>query len=271
MSGTAGRTAGAPRVLAVLNLPATAPAVLRGAALLAARVGGTTEALHARPADTHIPGEEILPLTTREAVARAAAERSAGLAALAAAAGLPFAEEAGVPREAVAAAARDADFVVIGQAPFLHYEDAWPELLGALVDAGAPVLLMPEAMPEALGARIAVAWKPGPAAERAVAAAMPLLGQAEAVTVLMAGEGETPFPAPAELLGHLAWLGIPHSERRFHAEVPLGLALVAAARAVGADLLVMGAYSHGRLREVVFGGATRDVLESASLPVLLRH
>nr|WP_294516019.1 universal stress protein [uncultured Rhodopila sp.] len=97
-----------------------------------------------------------------------------------------------------------------------------------------------------------------------------MLLHAERVSVLIeTGDGET---APVELLDKLRRAGIAADVVRFRAQdVSVGEALIARAHEVGADLLVMGAYTHSRLREFLLGGATREVLAAADLPVLMHH
>ena len=92
------------------------------------------------------------------------------------------------------------------------------------------------------------------------------------MTVLIGTEEAGPAPEPASLLQSLVGAGVPVVVQRFQQTgCAIGETLLAEAHLAGADLLVMGAYTHGRLREIVLGGATRDILSSADLPVLLHH
>lgn len=148
----------------------------------------------------------------------------------------------------------------------------------ALFASGRPVLLASHKMPATLGRNIAVAWNGTPEAAHALAAAMPLLAQADVVSILshhpgsnghMGGKDETDVQG---LVSYLGWHGItariaPQATEGLH----IGQALVAGAVAASADLLVMGAYGHSRLREMVFGGATRHVVDDGTLPTLLMH
>ena len=143
-----------------------------------------------------------------------------------------------------------------------------------LFEAGKPLLLTPLAEPASIGKAPAVAWDGGLAATRAVAAAMPLLREAGQAVILSADRPRGNRAAdPSRLAETLAWHGI---TARIH-DVPtdrLGLsdALVHSAQELGCDLLVMGGYGHNRIREIVLGGVTRDILRRpAALPILMAH
>ena len=253
-------------VLAVLNLAATAPAVLAAARLAAAALGGGgVEVLHVRhdPLEGFLPSEEVMTAAHRTALEGHEQERSAALRAAFEAwrgHGDVWREVAGPTRAVVIAAVEGTALAVMGHAPLRFYEDAWDAIEAALFAAGAAVLLVGEAVPTTLGRHVAVAWKPGEPARRALAAAMPLLERAERVDVLIAR-------------GYLPPEGLVGAEvvRVDEAEGSVGAALLAAVRERGADLLVMGAWSHRPLTEVLLGGVTRHVIGHAEVPVLLRH
>jgi nucleotide-binding universal stress UspA family protein len=145
-----------------------------------------------------------------------------------------------------------------------------------LVALGRPVLLLPERPVAELGRAIAVAWKDAPEAARALTASAPILAKADRVVILGVGEDEAAHEADKArveaVAANLRWSGVT-AEARY---LTLGSqivpdALFAAARAEGADMMVMGGYGHSRLREWVFGGVTRRVLEDTPMPVLLFH
>ena len=141
----------------------------------------------------------------------------------------------------------------------------------ALFDSGRPVLLVPTKPVADLGSTIAVAWDCSREAARALGAALPVLAAAKKVVILTAREPGRRVE-PSELAVYLAQHGI---EARTWAFTPgpgsLGDALIEEAGKAGADLLVMGAYGHSRLREMVLGGVTRSILAEADMPVLLMH
>jgi nucleotide-binding universal stress UspA family protein len=136
-----------------------------------------------------------------------------------------------------------------------------------IIDSGRPAIVVPYAGTfETVGKNALVVWKPTRESARAVAAALPLLERASRVHV--AGWGSDPRDLDHLLLRH----GI---EAVFHreGEAPsdIGEYVLSRAAELGADLLVMGCYGHSRAREFVLGGASRTVLDSMTLPVLMAH
>jgi nucleotide-binding universal stress UspA family protein len=142
----------------------------------------------------------------------------------------------------------------------------------ALFGSGRPVLLAPTRAGGTIGESVAVAWNGSLEASRAVAAALPVLKAARKVAVInVPDEAGTDLGADA-LVSYLAWHGIQAAPApEAGAAGDIGPALVARATAASADLLVMGAYGHSRVRELVFGGATRHMVEDASIATLLVH
>ena len=143
--------------------------------------------------------------------------------------------------------------------------------------SGRPILVVPYAGHfEAVGRRVLIGWNATREATRAVNDAMPLLVGADVVTVLTIDAREGP-DAHGELPGadislHLARHGVKATiERTVSAGVPAGEVLLSRAADLGADLLVIGAYGHSRVRELLLGGATRSILQSMTLPVLMSH
>ncbi|MBB3889334.1 nucleotide-binding universal stress UspA family protein [Phenylobacterium haematophilum] len=122
--------------------------------------------------------------------------------------------------------------------------------------------------------RIVVAWDGGRAAARAVADAMPLLRRAEEVSVL-AVTGDKPSVAKGalgELIRHLAACGVAAVPQEVMKTNPdIGRVINDNAVATGADLLVMGAFGHSRVREFVLGGATQSLLVEPSVPLFMSH
>jgi len=145
-------------------------------------------------------------------------------------------------------------------------------LEAALMDSGTPLLVAPAGVPATVGGHVAVAWNGGLEAARAVTAAMPFLKGAEDVTVLTIGDPCPPEATPEALTGYLASHGVKANIRNPESGGDsMSAALLAAAGEVNADLMVMGAYTHSRLRELVFGGVTYEVLSAADIPVLMAH
>ncbi len=179
--------------------------------------------------------------------------------------------EVGVEADWVAEYGRTADLIIVGRG-----EEKWgPDFVlmeAALMDTGKPVLIAPRTAAPPLGGIIGIAWKDTRESAGAVQAALPFLHAAEQVIVFVVPEGEDGDKSHLRLVRMLRWHNANVTIQSLHAEdhAPAGLLLEAAAKA-GCGLLVMGGYGHTRLREAVFGGFTRAVLEAAPLPVLMAH
>lgn len=148
---------------------------------------------------------------------------------------------------------------------------------GVLFHSGRPALVAPpDWKGGAIGKRVVVAWDASREATRALAEADTVLEKAEQITVVtvdakpkMFGHGDQPG---ANIAAHLARRGLPAEVRNVDsAGRSAALAILGEATALNADLVVMGGYAHSRLRDLVFGGATRDLLRAATVPLLLAH
>jgi CrcB protein len=267
-------------VLAVLDRTQTARPVLAAAALVAERLGGANiAAVHLRhdALEGFMPTEEVMTRQRHAEIEGAAARKSAEMRQLfdtwRDAGGIgAWREMTGETTRVIAAAAGHADFVVIGHAAGRYQGDTRQAVHAALFVARKPTLLVGETVPAALGRRVAVAWKPGAAATRAMTAATPALMRAEWVTILMGTDDGGGSAPPEAQVQPLRAAGVTVTEHRFRAGGrKIGVALLEEAHAAGADLLVMGAFTRGRVAEFVLGGATREVLAAADLPVLMQH
>jgi len=184
-----------------------------------------------------------------------------------------------LPVEAVVLHARYADMTVLGQpdpaSPDARLEEAILEQV--LFQSGRPVLMVPYAgvfrtAPE----RVLVAWKTGREAARAVHDALPLLRAAREVKVLsinprqgIGGDGDVPA---IDIALHLARHGVKATaEHLMTNEVPAADLLLNEAADSDAGLIVMGAYGHSRLRQLILGGVTRGILARMTVPVLMAH
>ena len=168
---------------------------------------------------------------------------------------------------------RLADLVVVADAAARDQTTGPSALETCMLSEGRPVLLAPAASPEAIGTHAAIGWDESTAAANAVAAALPFLADADAVTIISIDEdGGGDASGARALAEYLALHGIdakirllPGQDRR------TGEVLLEEAAALGADLLVMGGYGHSRLRQLMLGGVTRHVRSNATVPVLLAH
>jgi len=141
-----------------------------------------------------------------------------------------------------------------------------------LFSTGRPVLLAPPVTPESIGGTILLGWNRTAQSARTVLSAMPILEQAKRVVVLMVATGAKEGPSPQDVARTLAWHDIETEVKEIAPDGrSVGHVLLDEAKEVEADLLVMGAYSHSRLREMILGGVTKYVIDHAELPVFLAH
>jgi len=142
----------------------------------------------------------------------------------------------------------------------------------ALFETGRAMLLLPEAPIEKMGRSIAVCWNGSAEGARAVTSALPILKQATEVHVITADSSATDTPVGDELVEFLAWHGIKSNAVFFTPTgETIGKSLLIETKKTGCDMMVMGGYSHSRLRELILGGVTRDVIEFADIPVIMGH
>lgn len=175
--------------------------------------------------------------------------------------------------------ARYCDLVVLGQVNGTHI----PPLMRSnfteyvLLHCARPVLVVPSGIepPAGLGQRIVIGWNGSHSATRALSTALALLERAERVELLvfnpeLAGDAHGEEPG-ADIGLYLARHRIPVQVSAARAEGDVGEALMAYAGRNGADLVVMGAYGHSRMREILLGGVTRSALRTARLPLWMAH
>ncbi len=173
----------------------------------------------------------------------------------------------------VAQLARHFDLSVVGQPPS---GDARMSLVEALLfESGRPVVIVPAIFRGAVKLdTILVAWDGGKEATRAIAGAMPILRAARAVQLITIVEphkrGAVDLPG-FNITRHLARKGVHAELKRITSDLDAGNTLLSHAADVGADMIVMGAYGHSRWRELLLGGATRQLLHSMTTPTLLSH
>ena len=165
------------------------------------------------------------------------------------------------------------DLVVAASAPVM---EALKEIAEAsLLQARRPVLLTPPQMPGDLSGNAMIAWDESPECWHAVSAAIPFLRLARSIQVVSVDRDAARRQASqADAVAYLHCHGITATAKVVAPQLrSVGDTLLSAAEEVGIGLLVMGAYSHSRLREMLLGGVTRHILKNASVsrPVLLAH
>ena len=173
---------------------------------------------------------------------------------------------------AVGSRGRVFDLIALGRPGPSPQNPRMAPLEAALFDAGKPVLIAPASAPTTLGHNVLVSWNGSPEQARTNAFALPLLRLAEQVTVLTVEGGTTPGPSGADAALHLRRNGV---KARALTAKPQGQStgevILEHVRTLGCDLLVKGAYTQSRFRQMIFGGATRHILDNAMVPVVMAH
>ena len=265
-------------IAAIPNEPSTMQAVLEAVRLLAGRTGATLRIVHPRPAvdPGFMPTAEVMTDARRAALARCQDEHSGAIAEIVGGwvgwngARPVIKEVGGDPAEIALAVAREVDVVVVGTACGEHRVNTAGMINRLLRQDRAAVMVVPGVIPVSVGARVGIAWETGIQLDTAMRSAGSMIAWADTATLLMSVETLRADGEPEILLSDLRARGIDVGLHTFeeggrHA----GRALVAAACGAGCDLLVMAAHHHGRLRELLFGSPSGEVISDPGLPVLL--
>ena len=180
-------------------------------------------------------------------------------------------EESGRQVEVIRRHGRLADVICVAK-PDVDRNLGTNTLKGALFHTGRPVMMCPpaDAVPEGLGSHVAIAWNGSTQAARAVALTLGLIEGADEVTILTGGE-EIHGAKAEDLLDYLAIRGIGASIHRIKPARNVGSELLKRSAAVGAGLMIMGAYSESHERETLLGGNTQRVVDTATMPVVMVH
>lgn len=180
-------------------------------------------------------------------------------------------EEDGRQNAVVGMSGRVYDLIIVEQ-PEKLASIAEATLEDALFESGRPVMMVPAAVPPTLGDTIAVAWNGSTETALTVALSMPFLKLAKHVVVVAVGPQHMPEPGPTgeELARNLEIHGLNVSLRTaFGRQKPQGESFLKEAMAAGADLLLKGAYTQSRIRQMIFGGATRHIIMESRIPVIM--
>jgi nucleotide-binding universal stress UspA family protein len=142
----------------------------------------------------------------------------------------------------------------------------------ALFDTGRTLLIAPPQAPTTMGEMMVIGWNGSTETARTIALAMPFLAQAKEVVVLSVEDGMVAGPTGAEIARYLHRNDIAAAAKTVRSgERAVGAAMLEESASLGADLLVKGAYTHSRLRQMIFGGATSHILANAQIPVIMAH
>jgi nucleotide-binding universal stress UspA family protein len=145
-------------------------------------------------------------------------------------------------------------------------------LESALFESGRPVLIAPPTPTRTLGTNVLVSWNNSTEQARTMADAMPLLRLAERITILTVEGATVAGPSGEQMARSLKANGIASETLTMKpGKRSAGETILAKADELGCDLIVKGAYTQSRLRQMIFGGTTRYILANAKLPVLMAH
>lgn len=173
---------------------------------------------------------------------------------------------------ALGSRARIFDLVVVGRPLSDEVTPSIAALEAALFDSGRLILVAPPEPPTDFGKHLVIAWNGSTETARTIGFAEPYLTAAEKVTVLTVEKGTVPGPSGADLAQNLQRRGIDAAYREAKlGDRPIGRAILDETAALGGDLLLKGAYTQSRLRQMIFGGATSYILAEATLPVLMAN
>lgn len=172
----------------------------------------------------------------------------------------------------IGAYARVFDMVVVGRPGSGRGDARRATLESVLFDSGRPILIVPPKGASSIGKTAVISWNRSTETARTITFAMPLLKQAERVVVLSVSGALTPGP-PANLLARALQR---HGLAVDTVEVDsgsknAGRVILEKAASLGADLLVKGGYTQSRLRQMIFGGATQEILGNTTIPVIMAH
>ncbi len=164
------------------------------------------------------------------------------------------------------------DLLVLGRPLNDEVTPSIAALEAALFDSGRLLLVAPPTPPTDFGKHVVIAWNGSTETARTIGFAEPFLVDAERVTVLTVEKGSVPGPSGGELALNLQRRGIDADFREAKLENRVvGKAILDEAAALGGDLLLKGAYTQSRLRQMIFGGATSHILAESTLPVIMAN
>ena len=164
------------------------------------------------------------------------------------------------------------DVIVLARPEAEWQSPSMVTLESALFESGRPVVIAPPTSPRSFATNVLIAWNCSTEQARATAFAMPLLHCAERVTILTVEGSTVAGPSGEDMARTLKINGIAAEPITIApGKVSAGETILAKAAEIGCDLLVKGAYTQSRLRQMIFGGTTRHILAHAKLPVLMAH
>jgi nucleotide-binding universal stress UspA family protein len=176
------------------------------------------------------------------------------------------------PDVIIAHQARLADLIVVPHPASDKEVSSSGALHAVLFDSAKPVLIPPRIAPSTIGQHICIGWNGTAESASAVMTALPWLQHAQSIRILWSEDYQRRGPLAPDLQQYLAAHDLTADSAAFQPiNNVVGAGLLAAANEFACDLLVMGAYSHSRLRQFILGGVTRHVLERATVPLMMHR
>ncbi|MGH7155253.1 MAG: universal stress protein [Acetobacteraceae bacterium] len=255
------------KLLLPLQGPGTAEAALATGLMVAQVWQAHLAVLHVSPSNSR--QSEMRAVFDRQAATAGVKVTSPGSTETAT---TDFTAIVGRETDTVAFQARLADLTIVPHPASTEDVSSSEALHAVLFESGQPVMIAPPTAPRAIGTRICLGWNGSAESASAVYSALPWLRRATDVRILWSEEYQRRGPMAPELEEYLATHDISAGRMMFRSVNNIvGAGLLAAAGEFGCDLLVMGAYSHSRLRQLILGGVTRHVLEHAAVPLMMHR
>lgn len=269
-------------ILAILWTEQTAGPVLALATRLARRFNGRVTGLAIRPAfESFVPSGDFGLALSQEYLDRLQQDGTARLTKLKALFDThmgaenitaDWMEAQGPSADAIASIGRLFDIAVVARPDVGG--SAEPEIMleAALFETGRPILMAPPNLPDIDGTRVLIAWNGSSETARTLAFSLPLLHKAEEIHVISVDSGMATGPGAREVAQYLE----KHDLRATYAHMQVGDKNAGAvwldeAERLGCGLMIKGAYTQSRLRQMIFGGATVHILNHAKIPVFFAH
>ncbi|WP_173934857.1 universal stress protein [Chelativorans sp. Marseille-P2723] len=168
--------------------------------------------------------------------------------------------------------ARIFDLTVVGRPGARAGQPRMGTLEAALFESGRPILIAPPEAPKHIGRDILIAWNGSTETARTIGLALPFLKSAKRTVVLSVEGSSVPGPSLDQVVGYLELHGIDCEARSVaRGTASAGANILFEAEALGCDMVIKGAFTQSRLRQMIFGGATRHIIAETRLPVFMAH
>lgn len=183
-----------------------------------------------------------------------------------------WAEFDGVESQVIGEVGRSYDLIVLDRRDGTSGHDWKAAVEAGLFESGRPVVLSAsDDAAKASADRVLIAWNGSTETARCIALARPILEKASSVEIVSVDGGTVPGPTGEDVARHLQRNGVAATTVHLENRANVGAAILSHAKSYEADLLIKGAFTQSRLRQMIFGGATSHILDEATIPVFLAH